>query len=46
MSIFISDNKLFEKCKTVWTKTEDLKNTEIDVLPVYHDRYIKTEIKT
>ena len=46
VSLCINDNKLFEKYKTVWTKTEDLKNTEIDALPVYHDRYIKTEIKT
>ena len=41
-----SDDKLLEKYKTIWTKIEDLKKIELDALPVYHDRYIKTKIKT
>ena len=40
-SFDIYDENLLEKCKTIWTKIEDLNS-----LPVYGDRYIKTEIKT
>ena len=29
-----------------WTKIEDLKNTELNALPVSDDRYIKTKIRT
>ena len=38
----IDDEKLLEKYKTIWTKIEDLKNIELNALPVYNDRYIKT----
>ena len=31
---------------TIWTKIEDSKNIELNVLPVYDDRYIKTKIRT
>ena len=41
----IDDEKLVEKCKTIWTKIEDLKNTELNAWPVCDDRYIKTKIK-
>ena len=41
-----NDNKLLEKCKTIWNKIEDLKNIKLDALPVFDDRYIKTKIKT
>ena len=37
---------LLEKNKTIWTKIEDLKNTELNALPVYNDRYIKCKIRT
>ena len=43
MSIHINNNKLLEKYKTIWTKIEDLKNIELDALPVYDDRYIKVK---
>ena len=44
---FRSDNeKLLEKYKTISTKIEDLKNVELNALPVYDDRYIKTKIRT
>ena len=33
------DDKLLEKYKTIWT-------IELDPLPVYDDRYMKTKIKT
>ena len=46
MSSCIDDDKLLEKYKTIWTKIEDLKNIELNVLPVYDDRYIKTNIRT
>ena len=36
------DEKLLVKYKTIWTKTEYLKNIELNFLPVCHDRYIKT----
>ena len=45
MPLRINDSKLFEKYKIIWTKIEDLKNTEIDALPVSYDRYIKTKIR-
>ena len=45
MSFRIADDKLLEKYKTIWTRIEDLKNIELDALPVYDDRYIKTEIR-
>ena len=35
MSLRIDDDKLLEKYKTIWTKTEDLKNNELSALPVY-----------
>ena len=31
--------------KPIWTRTEDLKNTEFDALPVYDGRFIKNKIK-
>ena len=46
MSFCINDEKLLEKYKTIWTKTEDLRNIELNALPVYDDRYIKTKIRT
>ena len=35
-------------CKNIviWTKIEDLKDVELNALPVYDDRYIKTKIRT
>ena len=46
MSFCIVDEKLLEKYKTIWSKIKDLKNTELNTLPVYDDRYIKTKIRT
>ena len=46
MSFRINNEKLIEKYKVIWTKIEDLKNIELNVLPVYDDRYIKTKIGT
>ena len=40
MSFGIDDEKLLEKKKAIWTKIEDLKNIELNVLPVYDNRYI------
>ena len=37
--------KLSEKYKTIWIKIENLKNIELNTLPFYDDRYIKTEIR-
>ena len=38
--------KLLEKDKANWTKIEDLQNIELNDLPVYDERYIKTKIRT
>ena len=46
VSFGIADDKLSQNYKTFWTKIEDLKNTELNALPVYHDRYIKTKRRT
>ena len=43
MSFRIDDEKLLEKCKTIWIKIEDFKNIELNALPVYDDSYIKTK---
>ena len=37
---------LLEKYKAIGTKTEDLKNIDLNALPVYDHRYIKTKIRT
>ena len=46
ISFRIDDEKLLEKNKVIWTKTEDLKNIELNALPVYNDRYIKASVRT
>ena len=46
ISFHIEIEKLLEKYKVIWTKIEDLKNIELNALPVYDDRYIKTKIGT
>ena len=38
--------KLLEKDKANWTKIEDLQNIELNDLPVYDERYIKSKIRT
>ena len=43
MPFRIDDENLLEKYKAIWTKTEDLKNIEINSWPIYNDRYIKTK---
>ena len=45
MSFHKNYGKLFEKYKAIWTKIEDLKNTELNHLPVYDERYRKTKIR-
>ena len=39
----IDDEKLLEKYKAIRTKIEDI---ELNVLPIYDDRYIKTKLRT
>ena len=46
MSFRIDGGKLLQKYKSIWTKIGDLKNIDLNDLPVYDDRYIKTQIKT
>ena len=45
MSFSINNEKLLKKYKGIWTKIEDLKNMELNALPVYDDRYIKFKIR-
>ena len=45
MSFHIGDEKLLQKCKTIWIKIEDAKFIKLNALPVCDDRYIKTKIK-
>ena len=40
MSFCINDQKLFEKYKSIWTEIKNLRNIELNALPVYDDRYI------
>ena len=46
ISFRICNEKLLEKYEAVWTKIEDIKNTELNALPVCNDRYIKVKIRT
>ena len=46
MSFRIGDEKLLEKYKSIQTKIEDFKNIELNALPVYDDKYIKTKVST
>ena len=46
MSLSINNEKLLEKYEVIWTKIEDIKNIELDALPVYDNKYIKTKIRT
>ena len=46
MSFRKDDKKLLEKSKTIWTKIENLRNIDLNLLPVYNDRYIKAKIRT
>ena len=41
ISFHVDDDKVLVKCKTIWTKITDLKDIELNALPVYDDRYIK-----
>ena len=42
----IDREKLFKKYKTIWIKTEDSKNIDLDILSVYDNIYIKTKLRT
>ena len=44
ISFCIDDEKMLEKYRAIWTKIEDIKNIELNALPFYDDRYIKTKI--
>ena len=46
ISFRLDNEKLLEKYRPIWTKIEDLKNTNLNALPVYDDRYIKSKIRT
>ena len=46
MSFCVNDGNLLENYKAILTMIEDLKNIELNILPVYDERYIKTKIKT
>ena len=46
ISLRIDDEKLLGKYKDIWTKIEDLKNIELNVLPAQDERSIKTKIIT
>ena len=45
-SFCIDDGKLLEKYKSVWTKIENVKNIELNVLSAYDNRQIKNKITT
>ena len=46
ISFHLDYEKRLEKYKAIWTKTEDLKNIELNPSPVYENGYIKTKIRT
>ena len=46
ISVSIDNEKLLEKYRAIWTKIENLKTIELDALPVYDKKYLKTKIRT
>ena len=46
MSFCIDNDKLLERCKTVWTRIKNLKDIKLNALPVYDDKYIKNQVRT
>ena len=46
MSFRIDVEKPLEKYKAIWPKIEDFKNIKLNALPVCHNRFIKTKIRT
>ena len=46
MCFRIGNEKLLEKHKTIWTNIEGLRNIKLNALPVYDDKYIKTQVRT
>ena len=46
VSFCIDDEKLLEKYKAIRSKIEDLKSIELNALPVYDEKCIKTKTKT
>ena len=42
----IDNGKLLEKYEAIWIKIKDAKDIELNALPVYDLRYIKTKIYT
>ena len=46
MSFRLGNKQLLEKYKSIWTKIVVMKNTALNFLPVYDDRYIKIKIRT
>ena len=42
----IDNGKLLEKHEAIWIKIKDAKDIELNALPVYDHRYIKTKIYT
>ena len=46
MSFCIDNDKLLERCKTVWTRIKNVEDIKLNALPVYDDRYIKDQVRT
>ena len=46
MSFHVDDDKLLEKYKNIWRRTEQFKGVGLTILPVHDDKYIKTKTKT
>ena len=40
VSFIIDDDMLLEKYKSIWTKIENIRNIELNALPVYDDKCI------
>ena len=41
----MNDENLLQRYKAISVKIEDLKDIELNALPVYDDKYIKTKIR-
>ena len=46
MSFFIKHDELLEKYNEIWEKVRNKIKNEFDSEPVYHEKYLKTKIKS
>ena len=46
MSFLKKDDELLQKCNKIWHKVNNSIKNDLIVKPVYHEKYLKTKIKS